>query len=113
MKNVAQAYPNSKNDRTKYLKFAPELVTDFAKMRKFVLDRAEQPDLNDVVRNSGKQIHVLGRDAAMHMVANRVTLCVIHFFKYFQGRHQMSRGRGEAVFCVCPSTRNAKHHPRS
>ena len=79
VKSIAQAYPNSKNDRMKFPKFTPELITAYVTMRKFALDRAEQSDLHDVSYSHGKQVHILGRDAVMHRVANRVTLCVIHF----------------------------------
>ena len=60
MKNVAQAFPNSKNDPMKYLKYTPDLITAFAKMRRFVLDRAEQSDLSDQTFHKGKLVHVLG-----------------------------------------------------
>ena len=67
MQNIAQAFPNSKNDSMKYLKFTPDLITAFAKMRKFALDRAEQSDLEEATYHKGKQVHVLGCDAAMCM----------------------------------------------
>ena len=67
LKNVAQAFPNSKNDPMKYLKYTPDLISAFVKMRNFVLDRVEQSDLNEATYHKGKIVHVLGCYIAMYM----------------------------------------------
>ena len=55
VKNIAQAYPNSKNDSMKYLKYVPDLVSSFRKMRDFVIIRSEQSDLSQDSTYKGKK----------------------------------------------------------